>query len=442
MVEQGLAKVTATWASSRGVDYRYGPEEVFYMSEPPKSVDRVHREALVAAEIEGGYQLGVMDGRDVIWSVDLAKAAERLRKCEQGWTLLFNGQTYTAAPMKCGQRCCPRCVRDKVGRLAQRWVPVLVAAAEAGAGIYHLTLTQPIRAPPDGAPPALVLPSERARWVGAAIPGEVLPAVSGESLTESYQRFRGHWRNIRQSRRTRARWKHALGGYMYGVEWTLRAKNVRGPQRPRWHCHAHVLAIVPGGWRDFRATWSQLRQDWCAEVPGASPWAQHCSKVTGSEEQDIADALLEVAKYPVKLTDLTLGAQIEAFASLRGVKPHFVGGPLHAASRALDGDASVEARTAEPWRTWLAEAREPPSWPRLRWYNPRTGWEDFTGQVREGRHRFAHNPDDGSWEADAATYWAVLRSGREEQGVAASELDALLVDSSAELDIEGDPDEA
>lgn len=403
----------------------------------PKSP--IVKQTLVGAELYGGYLLGIEDGRAVPWSVDLGAAVERLAKCEAGWVLLWDGAEFRASPTVCGGRWCPRCVRNRVGRIAHRWVPVLRAAALAGAGVYHITLTQPVGyAPPAGMDkaPALVLPDERGRYIGDAIRGRLQRAVPGESIAGSYLRFRNHWRSVRQDRSTRDLWRYALGGYLYGIEWTLRPKNARGACVPRWHCHAHVLAVVPGGWR--RGTWGKLRDSWCAEA-GASPDAQRCDPVKGSDEQDLGDALLEVCKYPIKLAELTVAAQVEAFASLRGTRPHHVGGALHQASRTTgEGGERISTTVAEPWRTWLAEAQAPPSWPRLQVFDPWTAsWQLYTGQVHAGVRTWRLGEGQDPWEADAGRYWELMKSGLLDSGY--SEHDGVMVDPTAELG--ADPDE-
>lgn len=379
--------------------------------------------------------LAVEDGRDVPWSVDVLAAAERMSRCEQGWVLLFDGEAFRAAPMLCGGRWCPRCARSRVGRIAHRWVPVLVAAVLSGAVVYHITLTQPVGLePPPGIAksPALVLPSERARYIGQALTGKAQRAVPGESILGSYLRFREHWRSVRQDRGTRDLWRYALGGYLYGIEWTLRPKNARGRRVPRWHCHAHILAVCPGGWA--KGTWERLRDSWCAEVPGASPDAQRCDPVKGSGEQSLADALLEVCKYPLKLAELTIAAKIEAFASLRGTRPHHVGGALHQAARGWEDGERVAISGQEPWRTWLAEKGQPPRWPRLQWLNPRTKvWETYTGQVHTGEsHCWRLGEDRPHWEAPADRYWSMMREGLLDAGYA--ERDGVVFDDSAELE--------
>jgi hypothetical protein len=389
------------------------------------------KQSLIGAELYGGYLLGIEDSRDVPWSVDLGAAAERMAKCEQGWVLLWDGAEFKAAPMLCGGRWCPRCVRARVGRVAHRWVPVLLAAAQGGAHIYHLTLTQPVGYdPPPGFEkmPALVLPEERKSFIGKAIRGKEQRAVPGESIAGSYKRFRDHWRSVRQDRSTRDLWRYALGGYLYGIEWTQRPKNADGPCVPRWHCHAHVLVVHPTGWR--RGTWGKLRDSWC-EQAGAHPDAQWCDRVEGSAEQDLASALLEVCKYPIKLLEVSLAGQIEAFASLRGTRPHHVGGALHATS-SLAG--------AEPWRSWLAAAQPAPSWPRLQVFDPYTAsWSPYTGQHHAGRRvwRLGDEGEHGEpWEAEAGPYWEVMKTGLLDSGYA--ERDGVVLDDSAALEHDSD----
>jgi hypothetical protein len=416
-----LREVKATWVSDgdKGVIRRDEEAEDFVrpldLGDDPV---RPGRRRLLGAELQNGSILAVEDGREVSWPVDLAKQREALARCESGWCLLWTGETYKPSPMLCGNRACPRCMRARVGRIAHRVVPILEAAVADKAAVYFLTLTQPV----DQAEGALVLPHEQRRYIGDAPPGEVRTAVGGESLAGSYARWRDHFRSVRQDRATKVRWRRGLGGYVYGVEWTLRRKSDRGPVVPRWHCHGHVLAVVPrGGWRDFHATWNDLKLDWCLEA-GAHPNAQDCKRVTPRDDQTWSSALLECCKYPLKVADMTVAAMVEGYASLRGTRPHHIGGAFHGQS---------EASAQEPWKSWLAAAPEPPSWPRLLVQRfPGCPFQVYTGQVREGICRWARDGSTelaDSWEADARIYWAALQEAR----ASAEVFDRALVDEDA-----------
>ena len=358
----------------------------------------------VGAALSDGSLVAVEDGRAVTWPVDLVREAERLNQCEHGGVLLWDRATrqWRPSPMLCGARGCPRCARARIGRWVWRWMPFFTAAATDRAMLAQITLTQPASISPG----ALVLPHERTRFRGGSTPGEWGTAVGGESLTGSYLRFRDHWTSVREDRATKVRWRRSLAGCCYGIEWTQRPdmRKARGPQVPRWHCHAHLLVVVPRTrrWPDVRATWAELRRDWCSAA-GASPRAQDFQRL-GSGDQTVEDAVLEVMKYPFKVGDLSVAGCVEAYASLRGVRPHHVAGALHATSR---------ASTEEPWRSWLAERRDPPSWPRL--LVRATGghpWEVYKGQIRSGECEWSTGDVElGVWRADAAGYYALLRSG-------------------------------
>jgi hypothetical protein len=390
------------------------------------------RRQLIGAELEGGALLAVPDAREVSWPVDLAKRAVAISRCETGWVLLWDGGQFRPSPMLCGDRVCPRCMRARVGRIAHYRVPVLQAAHEDKAAIYMITTTQPTK-PGAG---ALVLPHERRRYIGESPVGEVRAAVGGESLGAAYGRWRDHFQSVRKDRSTKHRWKSALGGYVYGIEATLRAKKARGPQVPRWHVHGHILAVVPGGWRNFDATWRQLRRDWLDEVPGAKAIAQDCRRVAPRGDETMADALLEVMKYPIKVTDLTVAAMIEAYGALRGTKPHHIGGSWHGNALTQVGLDSkgkpikVPTRELEPWRSWLAAAPEPPSWPRLQ-YRPSGDrpWEVYCGQAREGMAQWSIDEKSGPriWECDARVYWRQLSEARASHEI----FDRALVDEDA-----------
>lgn len=401
-----LQEVKATWVSDgdRGVIRRDSEGEDFVrpldLGDDPV---RPGRRRLLAAELQNGSILAVADGREVSWPVDLAKQSAALARCESGWCLLWTGTEYKPSPMLCGNRACPRCMRARVGRIAHRTVPILEAAVADGAAVYFITLTQETR-PREG---ALVLPHERRKYIGDSPAGEVRPAVGGESLAGSYSRWRDHFRSVREDRGTKVRWRRGLGGYIYGVEWTLRRKGERRAVIPRWHCHGHVLAVVPrGGWRDFRATWNDLKLDWCLQAE-AHPNAQTCYRVQPRADQDWSNALLECCKYPLKVADMTVAAMVEGYASLRGTRPHHIGGAFHRQSK---------ASTEEPWKSWLAAAPEPPSWPRLLVQVCEGAlFTVYTGQVRQGLCRWARDGSidlADSWVADASVYWAALQDAR------------------------------
>lgn len=408
---QNLSPVRATWyGDAEGWVRLEGAEHDRVAGTPAEA--ELGRARMLGAELDDGSFLAFSDARAVPWRVDIVHERNRLKRCEQGKVLLFDasskGNPWKPAAMRCTCRLCPRCARARVGRLAHRWVPPLEAAAADGAAVYHLTLTQPT----DEADGALVLPSERRRYKGDSGPGVVASAVGGESAAGAYARLRGAFTSVRDDRSTRALWRSALGGYLYGTEFTLRSKAARGAVRPRWHCHMHLLVVVPKPWADFRFTWGELRRTWC-EAAGASPNAQHCERVRPREGQGIEDALLEVLKYPLKLAELTVAATIEVYASLRGLRPHHVGGSFHGASEASQG---------APWAGWLAARTEPPHWPRLLVRLDRAHpWAPYTGQVREGEAEWtlgsnpwaqASGQVPGVWTADAGLYWAEL--GRDE----------------------------
>lgn len=401
---QCLDAVRASWVvdGDIGIQRRNGKADVtkvrdFEEDEPRPAPGR---RRLFGAELVDGALLAVEDGREVSWPVDLARQREAIARCETGWTLLWDGTIFRPTPMLCGQRACPRCLRARVGRMTHQWVPVFEAAHEDGAAVYQGTFTQQqIRAPG-----ALVLPDERGRYIGDSPAGEPLPAVGGESLASSYSRWRETFHSVRKDRPTKERWKSALGGYCYGVEWTLRAKRDRGAVVPRWHCHGHVLMVVPrGGWRDFRAMSRQLKRDWCERSPGARVGAQDIRRVEPRDGQGVADAMLETLKYPMKVGDLTVAAVIEAYASLRGTRPHHFGGAFH-------GNSSDHAR--DPWCRWLEAMPEIPSWPRLHVRcRDDAPWEPFVGQIREGEARW-HVEGEGAWSGDARPYWRALSEAR------------------------------
>lgn len=398
---QKLRPVTATWFvdGDGTVEVEETGSRTRYPDEESLDLPGRDRRRIIGAALNDGTSIFVDDGREVSWPCDLAKERDRLSRCESGGKLLWNGEKWLPSPTFCRSRFCPRCARTRVGRFAFRWMPFFTSAIADGAGIYHLTWTQPTR-PAAG---AVVLPHERKRYVGTSGPGVHGGAVGGESLTGSYQRFRSQLRSAFTDGATRGRWRHAIPGYMYGIEWTLRNGKQRGPQIPRWHCHAHMLVVVPGGWRNAYATYSGLRADWC-ELADGDPKAQHLQIIRGGDGQTVEQAVLEVMKYPFEPTELTCAGVVEAFASQRGTRPHHVGGALYATSR---------LHKEQPWARWLAQRRDPPSWPALMFRVERNHpWQVFHGQVREGPCWWGFaGVTFQTWEADAEGYWDVLRAG-------------------------------
>lgn len=425
-----LQFVAATWYREKDALIRTdGREKDAARCDDPEGPEIDGRRRTVGATLSDGSLVAVEDGRSVSWPIDLVREQERIARCESGGVLLWDGERWRPTPMLCGARGCPRCARSRIGRWVWRWMPFFEAAAEDRAFLAQITLTQPTRI----ARGAVVLPHERHRFVGAPSPGEFGPACGGETLTGSYRRFRDTWESVREDRATKVRWRRALAGCCYGIEWTQRPdpRKARGPQIPRWHCHAHVLVIAPRSsspWSDPRVTWPQLRRDWCAASDGASPQAQHFQRITGSADQPIATAVLETMKYPFKVGDLSVAGMVEAYASLRGVRPHHVAGALHATSRSSKED---------PWARWLACRRDPPSWPRLLFrVHGGEPWSVYNGQHRTGELQWTHGGSAAPiWVADAAHYWEILRSGLGSDDARAG---AELADCSAgELEVMG-----
>jgi hypothetical protein len=353
------------------------------------------------AELRGGAMLEIEDGREVSWPVDLAARRRSISRCGEGWHLLVDetGQ-LRPTPYRCKDRACPCCSHTKVGRLAHHWVPVLEAAVSDEAEVRLLTFTQLVRQEPG----ALVLPHERDRYQGDSPPGEVRRAVGGESMRASYLRWRDTFESVREDRATKERWRWALGGYLYGIEWTLRSKKERGSVVPRWHCHGHVLVVTPKGrWKDERALWNQLRRDWCKASPGSRAGSQDCRRVLPRGEQTWSGALLETLKYPVKTATMTVAAMVEAYASLRGLRPHHVGGAFHHNSKAAQEGS---------YRRWLDASPPTPQWPRLQVRGRPDGvWEDYSGQYR-GEDVLEWSADARAWRAPAEGYYQVLQQAR------------------------------
>lgn len=361
---------------------------------------------LVYAELDNGCHLQIDDGRDVSWTVDLAKRRRNIDACERFWGILRNdaGQ-FVPKPRFCNDRACPRCTRRRIGLFAHHWVPVLEAAVADGAALYLLTFTQLVHKRPG----ALVLPHEQRLWKGDAPPGEFRYAVGGESLKASYDRWRGSWAAVRKDRATKGRWRHCLPAYVYGIEWTLRGKHARGRQVPRWHCHGHVLVVVPrGGWPGVeQEIWRQLRKDWLDASPGSLAISQDCRRVVPRDDQTVAGMLLETVKYPNKVGAQTVAATVEAYASQRGLRPHHVGGAWHSNS---------ELSEQEPWRSWRAAAPPIPSWPRLLYRPHRDAvWVPYCGQVREGDAEWSVGRD--FWRGDARPYWEALTNAQAESEI-------------------------
>lgn len=376
-----------------------GSKDLGFIVDESPSISPAGKRRLVGAELDGGAIVAIDDGRDVSWGVDWARRRQAIDSCGRSWVVLVDEQGQPRpAQRRCGDRLCPCCVQIRIGRLAHRLVPVLAAAVAGGAAAYLITLTQRVIE----AEGALVLPSERHKYRGEAPVGEPLRAVGGESLASSYARWRASFESVREDRATRHRWRECLGGYIYGVEWTLRRKGARGAVMPRWHCHGHILAISERPWHRERDTWRQLRSDWLAVSEHSRADAQDCRRIEAREGQTIADALFEVVKYPIKTADLTAAAMVEVFASLRGTRPHHMGGALHSASKLSQKD---------PWKTWLGAAQPVPSWPRLQFRLTRdSAWEEYSGQIWEGDAWWSAGAR--SWRAGAYPYWRALSEAR------------------------------
>lgn len=322
------------------------------------------------------------------------RTLERIGICELGSQLFrdVDADQWRVAALGCGDRLCPLCLRARAGRAHAQWGPVISAAADDGAPIYHLTLTQRAIREVGGATTA----AERAAgWVGPALEdGGDHQVVGGECLADAHERLRCSLRALRQDRATRAVAQHELGGYLLGLEWTGRSAACG---IPRWHCHAHILAIAPQG-RDPDA----LLRAWTRRT-GADLAAQHVAPVSGASA-----GLAEVLKYPFKAAQCSAAQLCASIGHSAGRRLYGVGGALHAASAA--------SRT-DPWRRWLAE--RPPrdarsSWVRLLWrelgatgsdpWHAATSWD--LPRVRSAWCLEGQRAD--PWEAEPDEYRALL----------------------------------
>lgn len=375
----------------------------------------------------GGVAGLAIEGRGLPWPTDLEKEADRLTACERMGLVLRRADGQVCGSWRgCGSRICPVCVQVRARRALARWAPVMQAAVADGAVVHHLTLTQVA----DAAPGGLVLRGEREfGWRGVPpLGGRVAGAVGGEGLLGAYTRWRHSWDRLRHDRASKADFRTAVGGCLVGLEWTGRR---RGSSVPRWHVHAHVLTVHP---REEAAegydALNRLRGWWCDVSPGARRRAQYLQRVGGDAPtpeaaEDPSFGVVEVLKYPFKVSTLTAAQRIEVVAVAKGLR-------LHQASGGWYHRPKVGPR--EPYATWLKARPEKPDAKLLYSVTPENERRLYVGDPNGGRGRFSWGMWGDVFEADAEPFARLIGAEPAEPGQ--DWADGLFEDDADEHDLD------
>lgn len=240
----------------------------------------------------------------------LANQGDALRSCGRGGDVWYQpGAGVVAVPFTCGLVVCPRCQRCRGADRSYGVAPGVAEAATAGGTPVFMTTTARSTArtgvvawgPQDeGMPPGC----------RAAAPGEVAPAVPGESLEDALDRMRQHMDTATRGTGWREWYRDSVVGEHGAWEATIRDE-VGGPLR--WHVHLHrVLVLRPG--YDAERWHKEWLARWCT-VADARPGAQDFARIEPGDEERAAR---QVLKYACKLDGLTTAGIFEALTVLKG----------------------------------------------------------------------------------------------------------------------------
>lgn len=276
------------------------------------------------------------------WLADPRREAAQLASCCEFWCVgqeqLPEGVRHPAKPRRCNSPRCPLCGRARADRALARWLPVVGRLVGAGYPVLHCTWTQPV-GELSGRPVLLSEEDRTAHGLRADLEREELEgvpvgwAVPGEPLTDAIDRLRPALRALRgdDDRDRRAWWSSSVVGLFEAVEYTaFDGRLPKGARIPRWHVHSHAVIVLrpdvdPDAW------WARALAEWLEIVPTAEPWAQHCSRIDGDDDE-IRSGLREVLKYPFKPLEMTASQLVEALVATKGRRFHNVGGAFHSGS--------------------------------------------------------------------------------------------------------------
>lgn len=221
------------------------------------------------------------------------------------------------------------CRRWLAAQRSETWGLVMSALLARGARAYSVTLTQPQLEWP--AWPCLLTEAERRVY---SVPlydlgdAAAWASVPGEPLSSALARLRDAWAAMRNGRASLGWWRATVLGGVYGVEATARRSLLPDggpPYVPRWHVHMHAMVLLRPG-VDVDGWWVDVQSRWC-EVSGGAPEAQHLRPVV-----DVADAVREVLKYPLKLATMTEAQTVDWLAVTKGLRWGCPFGQLHGSS--------------------------------------------------------------------------------------------------------------
>lgn len=282
------------------------------------------RAALRSARLDGCVV--DIEGRalPVRWAADPVRTATAMQACERHWTAIGLNGKLSWSPWRCGARVCPLCVdhgliglRENLTAIGERWI-------KAGGILLLVTLTQ--RSEPDIHTPIVLTASEALKhptWTRATGRGA---ATAWIPLGDAWDRWSASWDALRNGRAA-LRWSgiQCRRWWRDSVAWTFLGREVTSSDKAqtvaRWHAHGHaIVALWPGVDVDeFRR---EIADEWCRLQPGALAGAQDVQVIP-------SDRVRQAVKYPGKLDQFTAAQSIEFLATIKGRRPHQLGGALH-----------------------------------------------------------------------------------------------------------------
>lgn len=148
---------------------------------------------------------------------------------------------------------------------------------------------------------------------------------NGDILEERYQHIKDSFRKLQKQRRDYIGKGRGFSEFCK-IEGAVFSYEITHSEDKKWHPHIHAVVLLNDyiDVKKFSKEWEKITGDsYIVDIRKIS------KKSMSSESTAIADAMLEVFKYALKFSDLTLERQFEAYETLKGQRMLGAFGLLH-----------------------------------------------------------------------------------------------------------------